>query len=216
MRIGFVGLGVMGSAMAGHLARGGHTLALHDIAPAAARKVARRHNGARAARSPREVAQASEVVFTMLPDGPAVRECVSRRGRPGRGLRAGRHAGRHLLGRAVDHARDRRAPRRAGRGHGRCAGLRCQGRRGERHARLHVRRRGGGARAGAPAAGADGPARVPPGPGRQRARHEDGEQPGHRAHHARHHRGDADRQGLRPRSRRPCSTCSTCRRAAAS
>jgi 3-hydroxyisobutyrate dehydrogenase-like beta-hydroxyacid dehydrogenase len=76
MRIGFVGLGVMGGAMAGHLARGGHTLALYDIAPAAARKVARRHKGARVARSPREVAEASDVVFTMLPDGPAVRACA--------------------------------------------------------------------------------------------------------------------------------------------
>ena len=73
MRIGFVGLGVMGSAMSGHLAGGGHTLALYDIAPAAARKVARRHKGARVARSSHEVAQVSEVVFTMLPDGPAVR-----------------------------------------------------------------------------------------------------------------------------------------------
>ena len=76
MRIGFVGLGVMGSAMAGHLAKGGHTLMLYDIAPAAARKVARRHKGARAVRTPREVAEASEVVFTMLPEGMAVRECA--------------------------------------------------------------------------------------------------------------------------------------------
>ncbi|MFZ1103441.1 MAG: NAD(P)-dependent oxidoreductase [Hyphomicrobiaceae bacterium] len=76
MRIGFIGLGVMGSAMAGHLAKGGHTLTLHDIAPAAARKVARRHKGARAVASPRAVAEASEVVLTMLPNGVAVRECV--------------------------------------------------------------------------------------------------------------------------------------------
>jgi 3-hydroxyisobutyrate dehydrogenase-like beta-hydroxyacid dehydrogenase len=76
MRIGFIGLGVMGSAMAGHLAKGGHTLALYDIAPAAARKVARRHKGARAVRTPRQVAEVSEVVFTMLPEGTAVRECV--------------------------------------------------------------------------------------------------------------------------------------------
>jgi len=76
MRIGFVGLGVMGSAMAGHLAKGGHTLMLYDIAPAAARKVARRHKGARAVRTPRDVAEASEVVFTMLPEGMAVRECA--------------------------------------------------------------------------------------------------------------------------------------------
>ena len=76
MEIGFIGLGVMGSAMAGHLAKGGHALALYDIAPAAARKVARRYKGARAVRFPREVAEASEVVFTMLPEGTAVRECV--------------------------------------------------------------------------------------------------------------------------------------------
>ena len=76
MRIGFVGLGVMGGAMAGHLAKGGHALILYDIAPKAAQKVARRHKGARAVRSPSEVAEASEVVFTMLPEGNAVRECV--------------------------------------------------------------------------------------------------------------------------------------------
>jgi 3-hydroxyisobutyrate dehydrogenase-like beta-hydroxyacid dehydrogenase len=76
MRIGFIGLGVMGSAMAGHLAKGGHTLALYDLAPKAAQKVARRYKGARAVKSPREVAEASEVVVTMLPEGSAVRECA--------------------------------------------------------------------------------------------------------------------------------------------
>jgi 3-hydroxyisobutyrate dehydrogenase len=76
MRIGFIGLGVMGSAMAGHLAKGGHSLTLYDIVPSAARKVARRHKGARAAMSPQAVAAASEVVFTMLPEGTAVRACV--------------------------------------------------------------------------------------------------------------------------------------------
>jgi 3-hydroxyisobutyrate dehydrogenase-like beta-hydroxyacid dehydrogenase len=80
MHIGFIGLGVMGSAMAGHLAKGGHTLTLYDLAPAAARKVARRHSrspgGARAVASPRAVAEASEVVFTMLPHGGAVSACV--------------------------------------------------------------------------------------------------------------------------------------------
>jgi 3-hydroxyisobutyrate dehydrogenase-like beta-hydroxyacid dehydrogenase len=76
MRIGLIGLGVMGGAMAGHLAKGGHALSLYDLQPAAARKVARRHKGARAMPSPREVAEASEVVFTMLPEGNAVRECV--------------------------------------------------------------------------------------------------------------------------------------------
>jgi 3-hydroxyisobutyrate dehydrogenase len=76
MRIGFIGLGVMGSAMVGHLARGGHALTLYDLKPATSRRVARRHKGARAAKSPRAVAEASEVVFTMLPDGPSVRDCI--------------------------------------------------------------------------------------------------------------------------------------------
>ena len=76
MRIGFIGVGVMGGAMAGHLAKAGHSLAVYDLAPAAARKVARRHPGARACATPRDVAAASEVVFTMLPHGAAVRECA--------------------------------------------------------------------------------------------------------------------------------------------
>ena len=76
MRVGFIGLGVMGSAMAGHLAKGGHALALYDIAPDAIERVAARHAGALPAKSPRAVAEASDVVFTMLPDGAAVRECA--------------------------------------------------------------------------------------------------------------------------------------------
>jgi 3-hydroxyisobutyrate dehydrogenase len=80
MRVGFIGLGVMGGAMAGHLAKGGHTLTLYDLEPATARKVARRHSrcpgGARAVATPRAVAEASEVVITMLPNGLAVRECA--------------------------------------------------------------------------------------------------------------------------------------------
>jgi len=76
MRVGFVGLGVMGSAMVAHLAKGGHALTLYDLAPRVTARVARRHKGARAAKSPRAVAEASDVVFTMLPDGPAVRDCA--------------------------------------------------------------------------------------------------------------------------------------------
>ena len=51
MRIGFIGLGVMGSAMVGHLAKGGHTLAFYDLAPDVIRRVARRHQGALATKS---------------------------------------------------------------------------------------------------------------------------------------------------------------------
>jgi len=76
MRVGFIGLGVMGGAMAGHLAGGGHALVLYDIAAEAIERVAARHAGVLAARSPRAVAEAADIVFTMLPDGPAVRASV--------------------------------------------------------------------------------------------------------------------------------------------
>ena len=40
LNIGFIGLGVMGAPMAGHLARAGHRLSLHDADPAVARALA--------------------------------------------------------------------------------------------------------------------------------------------------------------------------------
>ncbi len=75
-RIGFVGVGVMGSAMARHLAAAGHTLTLYDLDLAAARKAARRIKGGGVAKSPRDVGENSDIVITMLPNGEAVRACV--------------------------------------------------------------------------------------------------------------------------------------------
>ena len=73
MDIGFIGLGVMGAPMAGHLARAGHRLTVFDIDTDRAREVAGAL-GAEPAASPREVAARSEIVITMLPDGQVVRE----------------------------------------------------------------------------------------------------------------------------------------------
>ncbi len=42
LNLGFIGLGVMGAPMAGHLVRAGHRVALLDADPARARAVARR------------------------------------------------------------------------------------------------------------------------------------------------------------------------------
>ena len=89
MRVGFIGLGVMGSAMIAHLARAGHSLALYDIDRDTAGRVARRHAGALGARSPQAVAQASDIVFTMLPNGGAVRDCVFGEDGLARGLERG-------------------------------------------------------------------------------------------------------------------------------
>jgi len=64
--IGFIGLGVMGKPMAKHLIAAGHRLVVHNRSrPAVDELVAA---GATAAGSPAEVARASTVIITMLPD----------------------------------------------------------------------------------------------------------------------------------------------------
>lgn len=74
MKIGFIGLGVMGTPMASHLAEAGHTLTVLDIDRAKAERLADEHAGVTIARTPREVAAASEIVVTMLPSGEYVRD----------------------------------------------------------------------------------------------------------------------------------------------
>lgn len=72
-RIGFIGLGVMGTPMAGHLAAAGFSLTVFDIDGTKAERLAARHRTVKIAASPREVAAASEIVITMLPSGEYVR-----------------------------------------------------------------------------------------------------------------------------------------------
>ena len=71
MRVGFIGLGVMGAPMATHLAGAGHELALHDIDGEAISRLA---GIGFFASGPREVAERSDIVFTMLPDGKVVQQ----------------------------------------------------------------------------------------------------------------------------------------------
>ncbi|MCH2518670.1 MAG: NAD(P)-dependent oxidoreductase [Dehalococcoidia bacterium] len=73
MKVGFIGLGTMGGSMAYNTIQGGHDLVVHDIR----RESATRHleAGATWADSPREVAEASDIVFTSLP-GPTEVEAV--------------------------------------------------------------------------------------------------------------------------------------------
>ena len=75
MQVGFIGLGVMGTPMATHLAKAGHALTLHDLESGIATRLADSLGGAaRAAESPAEVGACSEVVITMLPNGEVVRD----------------------------------------------------------------------------------------------------------------------------------------------
>jgi 2-hydroxy-3-oxopropionate reductase len=75
LRIGFIGLGIMGRPMARNLlAKTGCQLTVCNRSPAAAQELA--GLGARIAATPAEVAAVSDVVFTMLPDSPEVQAVV--------------------------------------------------------------------------------------------------------------------------------------------
>ncbi|HMJ92928.1 MAG TPA: NAD(P)-dependent oxidoreductase [Allosphingosinicella sp.] len=64
-RIAFIGLGVMGGPMAGHLAAAGHDLVVHNRNPEKAVAWAERHGG-RAAPSPAEAAAGAEAVISCV------------------------------------------------------------------------------------------------------------------------------------------------------
>jgi len=74
MKVGFIGLGIMGKSMAANLQKSGHELVVHDLKrDAAAPHV---QAGAVWADTPRKVAEATEIVFTSLP-GPPDMESVA-------------------------------------------------------------------------------------------------------------------------------------------
>jgi 3-hydroxyisobutyrate dehydrogenase len=73
-RIGFIGLGIMGHPMAGHLAKAGFTLNVFDIDPAAIDRLQEIHPDVAVAASPAAVGAASDIVLTMLPDGACVQQ----------------------------------------------------------------------------------------------------------------------------------------------
>jgi 3-hydroxyisobutyrate dehydrogenase len=70
-RLGFIGLGIMGSRMAANLARAGHRLAVWTHTDGKAEAWAREH-GATPMASPAEVAESSDIVFSMVVDGEQV------------------------------------------------------------------------------------------------------------------------------------------------
>ena len=74
MRLGFIGLGNIGGAIAANLAADGHALRVHD--PDAARAASLAAAGAQVVASPAEVARGSEIVFVSVPT-PAIMESVA-------------------------------------------------------------------------------------------------------------------------------------------
>jgi 2-hydroxy-3-oxopropionate reductase len=72
--IGFIGLGIMGNAMSRNLLKAGHSLVVYDIVPELLDRVVAA--GAARGESCRDVAVRSEIVITMLPDGPEVEQAI--------------------------------------------------------------------------------------------------------------------------------------------
>jgi 3-hydroxyisobutyrate dehydrogenase-like beta-hydroxyacid dehydrogenase len=87
MNVGFIGLGTMGGPMARNLARKGHALTVLDMNPRAVQSLV--EAGAKAAKTPKDVAAASEIVITMLPDAPDVERVALGADGIAAGIRAG-------------------------------------------------------------------------------------------------------------------------------
>jgi 2-hydroxy-3-oxopropionate reductase len=73
MKVGFIGLGIMGRPMAGHLLNGGHELFLHTRGTVPSELA---EKGGVACTSGREVAERADVVITMVPDTPDVEKVL--------------------------------------------------------------------------------------------------------------------------------------------
>lgn len=86
-KIGFIGLGLMGKSMARNLMADGYELTVHNRSRGAVDELA--GEGAHAADGPEEVAAASDIVITMLPDSPDVERVVAGEGGVLDGLRRG-------------------------------------------------------------------------------------------------------------------------------
>ena len=86
-QIGFIGVGIMGKPMAGHLLHAGHTLYIYDVVEAPVLELA--GQGAVVCKNSQEVAGKSEIVFLMLPDTPDVEQALFGADGVASGIRAG-------------------------------------------------------------------------------------------------------------------------------
>jgi 2-hydroxy-3-oxopropionate reductase len=87
MKIGFIGLGIMGKPMAKNLIKAGYSLVVNDINKEAVAELV--SAGAEEAASAKEVAQQSDVVVTMLPNSPHVQTVMLGEGGVIEGAREG-------------------------------------------------------------------------------------------------------------------------------
>ena len=74
MKVGFIGLGIMGRPMSKNLVKAGHELVVFDFNKEAVEDLV--SCGAEAAQTGKEVAEKCEVVIIMVPNSPHVRAAV--------------------------------------------------------------------------------------------------------------------------------------------
>ena len=87
MKLGFIGLGIMGTPMAGHLRAAGHQLFVTTRSKVPQALI---DAGAVACGSAKEVAQAADIIFTMVPDTPDVEAVLFGTGGVASGLAKGK------------------------------------------------------------------------------------------------------------------------------
>lgn len=73
-KIGFIGLGIMGKPMAKNLIKAGYELVVYDINKEAVREVV--SAGAQKGASSKDVASRTDIILTMLPNSPHVKEVI--------------------------------------------------------------------------------------------------------------------------------------------
>src|SRR5215471_5287222 len=87
MKVGFIGLGIMGAPMAGHLIKGGHELFLNTRTKVPDELIAA---GGTACASAAEVARKADAIITMVPDTPDVEAALFGKGGVAEGLSKGK------------------------------------------------------------------------------------------------------------------------------
>ncbi|HLW04020.1 MAG TPA: 2-hydroxy-3-oxopropionate reductase [Azoarcus sp.] len=86
-KVGFIGLGIMGAPMAGHLLDGGNELYVTDIKEAPAELVSK---GAKVCANGAEVAQNADIIITIVPDTPHVESVLFGENGVAAGISAGK------------------------------------------------------------------------------------------------------------------------------
>ena len=87
LKLGFIGLGIMGTPMVSNLIKGGHTLFVNTRSKVPQELIAA---GATTCTSPAGVAERADIIFTMLPDTPDVEKVLFGEGGVAKGLSKGK------------------------------------------------------------------------------------------------------------------------------